>query len=100
MSPRMAKTIDVVTSEMQLATNSFPLCIDPPVGVAAPLDFAQGAVSSVEPRQLTKSRCLLHAELDRGYTVPANACRTASLAECVVVSTSFRLGGDHLDRRL
>src|SRR4051812_27825969 len=32
MSPRMAKTIDVVTSETQLATNSFPLCINPPGG--------------------------------------------------------------------
>jgi hypothetical protein len=29
----MAKTIDVVTSETQLATNSFPLCINPPGGV-------------------------------------------------------------------
>jgi len=31
----MAKTIDVVTSEMQLATNSLPLCIDPPGALAA-----------------------------------------------------------------
>src|SRR4051794_33916991 len=76
MSPRMANTMDVVTSETQLARNSLPLCIDPP---GAPIDVARRCERAWR-RKLTKSGCLLHAEPDQGYTVHANACRTASFA--------------------
>src|SRR3954471_14034833 len=93
----MANTMDVVTSETQLARNSLPLCIGPPGGA---LRRRARRVRASKRVKLTKSACLLHAEADQGYTVHANACRTASFAGCDVVSARGNLGVDDVDRGL